>query len=182
MKTAEGKIRRGLSRASLPFIIVLLFATMMLGFSCGSDGSVSELVSLTRIRMGDLVNGECRFSDDLPNYPVAYSNVSDDCYQAVTIGPLTVSQLEEMKQDEPSFWENSFPYWQALAGRRIDGECKFESPAVRAYLEFSTAVSTNEENCIMVVNVGPATEEQIRAVERHGSMQLEIPVPAPGQK
>ena len=132
--------------------------------------------------MGELVNGECRFSDDLPNYPVAYSNVSDNCYQAVTIGPMTVGELEEVKQDEPSFWENSFPYRQALMGERINGECKFESPAVRAYIEFSTAVSTDKENCIMTVDVGPATEQQIKAVEQHGSMSSETPLPAPGQK
>lgn len=163
-------------------MIVLLFATMMLGFSCGSDGSKSELVSLTRIRMGELVNGDCRFSDGLSNYPVEYSDVSDDCYQAATIGPITMSELDEMKQDEPSFWENSSPYRQALVGEWIDGECKFESPAVRAYLEFSTAVSTDKENCIMIVDVGPATQEQIKAVERHGSMSSETPAPAPGQK
>ena len=132
--------------------------------------------------MGELVGGDCRFSDDLSSYPVEYSNVSDNCYQAVTIGPLTMTHLEEMKRDEPSFWENSFPYRQAFVGEWIDGECKFESPAVRKYLEFSTAVSTDEESCTMIVDVGPATEEQIWAVQRRGSTSSETPVHAPSQK
>ena len=154
----------------------------MLGLSCSNDNTAEELVSLTRIHMGERVNGDCRFSDDLSNYPVEYSNVSDHCYQAVTIGPMTIAELEEMKQYESSFWENSFPYQQALVGEWTDGKCKFESPAVRAYLDFSTAVSTDEENCIMIVDVGPATAEQIKAVERHGSTSSETPAPASGQK
>ena len=162
--------------------MVLLFAVMMLVLSCGSGGLGPEPVSLTRIRTGELVNRDCRFSDDLSNYPVEYSKVSDDCLQAVTIGPMTMTELEEMRQNEPSFWESSFPYQQALTGERVGGECKFESPAARAYLEFSTAVSTDEENCIMIVDVGPATEEQIKAVERRGSMSQESAVPAPSQK
>ena len=169
-------------RASTHSFIVLLFAVMVLGLSCGSDNSAEELVSLTRIRAGELVNGDCRFSDDLSNYTVEYSNVSGECYQAVTIGPITMSELDEMKQDEPSFWETSSPHRQALVGEWIDDECKFESPAVRAYLEFSAPVSTDEENCTMIVDVGPATEEQVKAVERHGTMSSETPVPAPGKK
>ena len=117
---------------------------------------------------------------------MTYSGVSEDCYQAVGIGPLGPDELEQMKRDEPSFWEKSLPYQQALVGERIDGECDFSSPAVQAYLAFSEPTSTDWTNCIMTVDVGPATERQIEEVERHGSTASEAavpatPEPAPGQ-
>ena len=163
-------------------IFGLLIGLTMLLVSCGDDAGdlSSEPVSVTRIRAGDLVNGECKFSDDLSGYHVTYSGISDDCAQAVTIGPLSRAELEKMKQDKLSFWESSFPYRQALLGQRIDGECEFESPAVKAFLEFSTTVSTNWENCVMIVDVGPATEQQVEEVQRQGMSESSTPVFDPG--
>ena len=158
----------------------LLLALMALTLSCGGDvGNLSsDPVSVTRIRIGEKVDGECRFGDDLSKYPVSYSGVSDDCAQAVTIGPLTLTELEQMKLDAPLFWEESFPYQQALVGDRIDGECKFDSPAVRAYLEFSETVSTDWDSCVMIVDVGPATDKQIEEVQQFGTTKSETAVPA----
>ena len=161
----------------------LLALLLVLTLSCGERGeSSSGLVSVVRIRSGERVSAECRFPDDLSRYPVAYSGISDHCVQAVSIGPLTLAELEDMQRQEPSFWENSSPYRQALVGEWIDGECRFTNPAVWAYLEFSEPSSTDLENCVMTIDVGPATEEQIKAVERYGSMSPETPALAPDQK
>ena len=136
--------------------------------------------------MGEKVDGQCAFADDLSPYPVTYSGVSDDCLQVVAIGPIRMAELEDMELEEPSFWENSLPYQQALKGEKSDGECDFSHPAVRAYLEFSEIASTDWSNCVMIVDTGPATESQIEKVQRHGSAYSEtaVPasyVPAPGQ-
>ena len=157
----------------------LLAPLLVLAVACGEGGeSSSDPVSVVRIRSGERVGGECRFADDLSQYPVTYSGVSDDCVQAVTIGPLAPAELEDMQRQESSFWERSFPYQQALVGEWIDGECDFSHPAVQAYLEFSEIVSTDETNCVMIVDVGPVTERQIEGVERHGSVSSETAVPA----
>lgn len=162
-------------------IIGLLAALLAMAVSCGGDdtGSSSDRVSVARIRTGDKVSGECKFNNDLSKYPVTYSTVSEDCYQAVTIGPLSMVELEQMKLDVPSFWEESSSYQQALVGERIDGECKFDSPAVRAYLEFSEPASTDWDGCVMIIEVGPATERQIEEVQRLGTTRSETAVPAP---
>ena len=130
------------------------------------------------MRLGEKVDRECRFAEDMSRYPVTFRTNPENCSQAVSIGPLSRAELEQMKQDIPLFWEKSSPYRQALVGERIDGECKFDSPAVQAYLEFSTTASTDWENCIMMVDVGPVTEGQVEAVERLGSRSSEPAVPA----
>lgn len=157
----------------------LFVPLLVLTVSCGDGGeSSSDPVSVVRVRSGEKVGGECRFGDDLSQYPVTYSGISDDCVQAVTIGPLTLAELEDMQRQESSFWENSFPYQQALVGEWIGGECDFSHPAAQAYLEFSEIASTDLENCVMIVDVGPVTEKQIEKVERHGSVSSETAVPA----
>ena len=173
------------SASPISITLVRLIASLLIAFlaaavACGDDdaGSSSGLVSVARISTGELVNGECRFDNELSEYPVDYSSVSEDCRQAVTIGPVSLTELEQMKQDVPSFWGKSSPYQQALVGERIGDECKFESPAVQAYLEFSTTASTDWANCIMIVDVGPVTEKQIDAVERLGSRSSSTAVPA----
>lgn len=168
--------------AYVRLITVLLAALLAMAVSCGSDdlGSSSDPVSVVRLRLGEKVEGGCRFLEDISLYPVAYRTNHENCWQAVTIGPLGRAELEEMKQDVPLFWEKSSPYQQALVGERIDGECKFDSPAVRAYLEFSTTASTDWEDCIMIVDVGPVTEEQVEAVQRPGGTHSsETALPAP---
>ena len=177
------------SRTFMRLIIGLLLALMVLILSCNGDAgkSSSDPVSLARIRIGEKANGECRFDDDLSKYPVTYSGVWADCLQAVTIGPISTTELEQMKRDEPSFWEKSSPYKQSLLGVRIDGECNFDTPFVRAFLAFSETESTDRTNCIMIVNVGPVTEKQIEEVQRlGGTTESETAVPAssepvPGQ-
>ena len=142
----------------------------------------SDPVSLARIRMGEKVNGQCTFGDGLSRYPVTYSGVSEDCLQGVTIGPLSVAELDQMKRDEPSFWEKSSPYQQSLLGERIDGECNFDTPFVRAFLAFSETESTDRTNCIMIVNVGPVTENQIEEVQHLGGTTESVtPAPAPSE-
>lgn len=157
----------------------LLVTLVILTVACDEGGeSSSDSVSVVRIRSGEMAGEECRFAGDLSQYSVTYSGISEDCVQAVTIGPLSLAELEDMQRQEPSFWENSFPYQQALIGQWIDGECQFTSPTVRAYLEFSETSSTDLENCVMMVDVGPVTEKQIEEVERHGSVSSETAVPA----
>ena len=107
--------------------------------------------------------------DDLSQYPVTYSGVSENCLQAVTIGPLSLADLDQMQREEPSFWKKSSPYQQSLVGEWFDAKCQFTSPAVQAVLEFSETVSTDWANCIMIVEVGPVTKKQIEKVERLGS-------------
>jgi hypothetical protein len=126
-----------------------------------------------------MIGGECRFREDIFGYPATYFPASEDCLQAVRIGPIYPRELEQMKQDVPLFFENSLPFQQALVGEWIDGECRFTSPAVQAYLEFSEPASTDMENCVMIVDVGPATEKEIEAVQLHGSVSSETAVPAP---
>ncbi len=174
-------------------ILGLLAALLICTVACGTGNTPAnggeaptDPVSVARIRMGEKVNGECLFEDVTTGYPVTYSGVSEDCYQAVGIGPLGPDELEQMKRDEPTFWEKSLPYQQALVGERMEGECDFSSPAVQAYLAFSEPTSTDWTNCIMTVDVGPATERQIEEVERHGRTASEAAVPAtpepsPGQ-
>ena len=165
-------------------IIGLLLALMVLTLSCNGDAgkSSSDPVSVARIRMGEKASGECRFDDDLSKYPVTYSGVSGDCLQAVTIGPMSMTELERMKQDVPLFWEKSSPYQYALVGDRIDGECNFDTPFVRAFLEFSETVSTDQTDCVMIVDTGPFTEKQIEEVQRLGSTtESQTAVPAPSE-
>ncbi len=164
-------------RLNIGLLALLLISIAACGI--GNSGETpTDPVSVTRIRMGENVNGECTFEDVLTKYPVTYSGVSEDCYQAVSIGPVTLSELEQMKRDEPSFWENSSSYQQALVGERIDGNCDFSNPAVQAYLQFSEPASTDWARCIMIVNVGPVTEKQIEEVQRHGTTSSETAVPA----
>lgn len=161
------------------FITGPFLALMALILSCGGGGNLSsDPVSVARIRIGEKVDGECRFDDDLSKYPVSYSGVSEGCAQAVTIGPLSLTELEQMELDAPLFWKESFPYRQTLLGEKVDGECKFDSPAVRAYLEFSETVSRDWDSCVMTVDIGPVTEKQIEKVQRFGTTKSETPVPA----
>ena len=139
----------------------------------------SDPVSVARIRMGEKINGECIFDDALTKYPVTFSGVAENCLQGVSIGPLSLAELEQMKRDEPSFWEKSSPYQQSLVGEWIDGKCDFSSPAVQAFLEFSETSSTDWTNCIMIVDMGPVTVKQIEEVQRFGSRKSETAVPAP---
>ena len=92
---------------------------------------------------------------------VTYSGVSENCLQAVTIGPLSLADLDQMQREEPSFWKKSSPYQQSLVGEWFDAKCQFTSPAVQAVLEFSETVSTDWA-CIMIVEVGP-TKKQIES-------------------
>ena len=166
-------------------LITVVVATFLASFvACGGDDS--DPVSVVRMREGERIAGECRFAEDLSRYPVSFRTNQENCWEAVTIGPFALAELEQMKQDVPLFWENSLPYQQALVGERIDGRCNFSSPAVRAYLEFSQTASTDWENCIMIVDVGPATERQIEKVQRLGNTGSSTavpssPVPPPGQ-
>ena len=144
-----------------------------------SGEATSDPVSMVRIRMGDKVDGECIFDDDLSQYLVTYLGVSGDCLQAVRIGPLSLAELDQMKRDEPSFWEKSSPYQQSLVGEWIDGKCDFSGPAFQAFLEFSETASTDWTNCIMIVDMGPVTERQIEEVQRLGSTVSETAAPAP---
>ena len=139
----------------------------------------SDPVSVARIRMGEKINGECIFDDAITKYPVTFSGVAENCLQAVSIGPLSLAELEQMKRDEPSFWGKSSPYQQSLVGEWIDGKCDFSNPAVQAFLEFSENPSTDWTNCIMIVDVGPATVKQIEEVQRFGRSRSETAVPAP---
>ena len=164
----------------------LLAALLALIVSCGGESS-SEPVSVVRMRQGDMVNGECRFTEDISRYPVTYSTNPEDCWQAVRIGPLSLDELERMKQDVPLFWEESSPYIYGLVGEWIDGECDFDTPAVRAFLEFSEIVSTDATNCRMTVETGPVTQRQLDEVQRlAGATESATAVPAqtepvPGQ-
>ena len=164
-------------------IVGLSVSLVVLTLSCSPDVSEapSDPVSVARIRTGEKVNGECLFDDASTKYPVTYSGITENCMQAVSIGPLALAELEQMKRDVPSFWENSSPYRQALVGEMIDGTCDFSSPAVQAYLQFSETVSTDWANCVMIVDVGPATEKQVEEVQRFGSRSAEAAVPAPSE-
>ena len=161
--------------------ISLLATLTLLCVSClGDAGNPSaDPVSLARLRQGEKSGGECVFSDDLSQYPVTYSGVSEDCLQAVTIGPLSLADLDQMQREEPSFWKKSFPYQQSLVGEWFDAKCQFTSPAVQAFLEFSETVSTDWANCIMIVKVGPVTKKQIEKVQSLGSGRSATAVPAP---
>ena len=164
-------------------IVNLLAALIVFTISCGpekaAEQSASDPVSVVRIRQGEKIGGECRFAEDISQYPVTPWPPSENCFEAVTIGPIQRDALEQMKRDRPLFWENSYPWQQALVGEWMDGECRFTSPAVQAYLEFSEPASTDMENCVMIVDVGPATEKEIEAVQLHGSVSSETAVPAP---
>ena len=116
---------------------------------------------------------------DLSQYPVTYSGVSEDCLQAVTIGPLSLADLDQMQREEPSFWKKSSPYQQSLVGEWFDAKCQFTSPAVQVFLEFSETVSTDWANCIMIVEVGPVTKKQIEKVQRLSSGRTATAMPAP---
>ena len=161
-------------------MLVLCLVLLIVAIACGEDSgdSPDDPVSVARIRLGEKANGECIFESNLLRYPVTYSVASEDCFQAVTIGPLARVELEQMREDEPVFWENSLPYRQALIGDWINGECDFSSPAVQAYLEFSEIVSTDPSKCVMIVDLGPVTEKQIKAIQGHGSVYSETAVPA----
>ena len=161
-------------------VIGLLAVLLAAAVACGgNDGqSSSEPVSVVRLRTGEKIDGECRFGEDISQYPVTYSTTSEDCRQAVGIGPLSLDELERMKQDVPLFWENSSPYQQALVGESVDGECRFDHPAVQAFLEFSEIVSTDKRSCLMIVEMGPATQMQLDEVQRHGNTESSTAVPA----
>ena len=168
--------------------ISLLATLTLLYVSClGDAGNPSaDPVSLARLRQGEKSGGECVFSDDLSQYPVTYSGVSEDCLQAVTIGPFNLADLDQMQREEPSFWKKSSPYQQSLVGEWFDAKCQFTSPAVQAFLEFSETVSTDWANCIMIVEVGPVTKKQIEKVQslRSGRSATAVPapsVPSPGR-
>ena len=147
----------------------------------GSQRPSDDPVSVARIRTGEKVDGQCIFGEDLSQYPVTYFGVSEDCQQAVNIGPLSLAELNQMKRDKPLFWEKSSSYRQSLVGEWIDGKCDFSKPAVQAFLQFSETVSTDWANCVMIVDVGPATEKQIEEVQRLGRVSSATAVPAPGQ-
>ena len=174
---------------ALILLITVAVATLLAtSMACVGDdsGSSSDPVSVVRMREGEKIAGECRFEVDISRYPVSYRTDQENCWQAVTIGPLAMTDLVEMKQDVPLFWENSLPYRQALVGERVDGQCTFNNPAVQAYLEFSETASTDWESCIMIVDVGPVTEQQIEEVQRLGNTGSSTavpfsPVPAPSQ-
>ena len=176
-------IRNPSSKAYIWLATALLAAFLTAAVSCGGDDAKpsSDPVSVARIRSGEKINGECSFADDLSKYPVTYSNASEDCWQAVSIGPLSLDELEQMKQDEPLFWGKSSPYRQVLVGEWIDGECKFDHPAVQAVLEFSETVSTDWTACQRLVNMGPATEKQIEELQSHGATESESAVPDPSK-
>ena len=163
--------RKLVDRIPVRMTISLLASLTLLYVSClGDAGNPSaDPVSLARLRQGEKSGGECVFSDDLSQYPVTYSGVSENCLQAVTIGPLSLADLDQMQREEPSFWKKSSPYQQSLVGEWFDAKCQFTSPAVQAVLEFSETVSTDWANCIMIVEVGPVTKKQIEKVERLGS-------------
>ena len=163
------------------FVVGLLTVLLVFTLSCnGGSESSSDPVSVVRLRLGEKVYEECRFAGDISQYPVDYSTDQENCLQAVRIGPLSLDELDQMKRDEPLFWENSSPYQQSLVGERIDGECSFDTPFVRAFLTFSETESTDRTNCTMIVNVGPVTEEQIEGVQRlGGTTESETAVPAP---
>ena len=167
-------------------LLAMMLVSIVAGVACGGDAA-SDQVSVARMRLGEKVDGQCIFGDDLSQYPVTYSEVSEDCWQAVGIGPLTPAELDRMKREESSFWQNSSPYRQSLVGELIDGKCDFSGPAVQAYLEFSETVSTDRTRCVMLVEVGPATEKQIDKVQRFGTTLSSTAVPAttvpvPGQR
>ncbi len=125
-------------------------------------------VSLARIRQGVTVEGECKFSEDISQYPATYFLPSEDCLQAVRIGPIDRDELEQMKWDVPMFWENSHPYQQVLVGEWIDGKCEFTHPGIRAFLAVSEIVSTDLTKCLMTIEVGPVTERQIEEIQLLG--------------
>ena len=163
---------------------------IVLAVSCGAEestrggardwrGASSAPVSVARIRQGEKIAGECRFGADISQYPVTYFSPSEDCRQAVRIGPLGADELEQMKRDVPLFWEESYPYHQVLLGERIDGECDFTSPAIRAFLGVSEVVSIDRASCLMYVEMGPATQKQIDEVQRFGTTESLTAVPAP---
>ena len=161
-------------------VIGLLAVLLALTLSCGGGESSSDPVTVVRLRSGEKIDGECRFAEDISQYPATYSMVSEDyCQQAVNIGPLSLDELERMKQDEPLFWGMSSPYQQVLPGEWIDGECKFDHPAVQAFLEFSETVSTDWTACQRLVNMGPATEKQIEELNHLGNTVSETAVPVP---
>ena len=145
------------------------------------DEAPADLVSLARIRQGEMIGGECRFSGDISQYPATYSPASDECFQAVRIGPIDPTELERMKRDVPLFWENSSPYRQVLIGKRIDVECDFTAPAVRAYLAVSEIVSTDQNSCRITVELGPVTEKQIEEIQSHGMTESSTAIPQPSE-
>ena len=164
----------------MQLVVGLLTALLTLTVSCGGGETSSEPVSVVRMRQGDMVNGECVFGDGPSRYPASYSGVSEDCLQAVNISPLSLDELEQMKREETLFWEQSSPYQYALLGQWIDGDCEFDTPYVRAFLEFSEIASTDRTECMVIVDTGPFTEKQIQEVQRLGTVS-ESAVPAPSE-
>ena len=169
--------------------IGLLALLLIFSVACASGTSTGDSpsaageappdpVTLARIRQGESIDGECRFAEDISQYPVTHRRVSEDCWQVVTIGPISRDALEQMRQDLPLFWENSLPYQQVLVGERTDGECDFTHPAVRAYLAISEVVSTDWDKCLLTVDVGPVTEKQIEEIERLGTTKSSTAIPA----
>ncbi len=172
-------------RPTIGLLVALLGGLLMLTASCSgeavTDGgkSISDPVSVVRIRQGEKVGGGCVFGEDISQYPAPYHANLENCLQAVGIGPLGVDELEQMRRDVPSFWEKSFPYQQVLLGEWVDGECRFDSPGARALMAVSETVSTDWTVCQRTVNLGPVTEKQVEEIERlGGDSATDIPVPA----
>ena len=161
----------------------LLAALPALAVSCGGGDPVppSDPVSVVRIRLGEKIDGNCRFAEDLSRYPVAYRTNPENCWQAVGVGPLAIAELEQMKQEVPLFWEKSSPYQYALIGEWIDGECNFDTPAIQAFLEVSEIASTDKTDCHLIVNMGPVTQKQLDEIQRLGTTKSEPAVPAPSE-
>ncbi len=170
-------------------IVSLLTVVIVFTISCGSEEGTkkaarngseasSDSVSVVRIWQGEKVGEECTFGEDISQYPVTYSDYSEDCLQAVRIGPIDPDALERMKQEKPVFWENSNPYYQVLWGEWIDGECKFTAPIIKAYEEFVETVSTDWTACQRTVEMGPVTEKQIDEIQHLGTSVTEVAVPA----
>ena len=182
---------RGFYFRTATWLVGLVAVMIMLTISCNAgedtegaavnNGEQSpDPVSLARIRQGVMVGGECTFNEDISQYQATYFPPSEDCLQAVRIGPIDRDELEQMKRDVPLFWENSHPYQQVLVGEWIDGKCEFTNPGIRAFLAVFEIVSTDLTKCLMTIEVGPVTEKQIEEIQRlGGESESSTAVPAP---
>ena len=86
-----------------------------------------------------------------------------------------------MKREVPLFWGNSSLYRQVLIGERIDGKCDFTGPAIHAYLAVSEIVSTDQNSCLITVEMGPVTEKQIEEIQRLGMTESSTAIPQPSE-
>ena len=164
-------------------IVNLLAALIVFTISCGpekaAEQSASDPVSVVRIRQGEKIGGECRFAEDISQYPVTPWPPSENCFEAVTIGPIQRDALEQMKRDRPLFWENSYPWQQVLPGEWIDGECKFTGPVFKVFEEISETLSTDWITCLRTIEMGPVTQKQVEEIERLGTTERSTAIPAP---